>query len=87
MENISVDFRCLDFSVCFIPSADEVNADMKRTSDYKKYKKFLIRNISFYAVKNEFCQVYEKEHIENLLYRVFEYRKNEKQFIGFPYLF
>ena len=64
-----------------------MNADMKRAGNNQKYKKLLIWNISLYAVENEFGQVYEKEHVENLFYRVFEYRKNEKQFVSFPYLF
>ena len=60
---------------------------MKRTGNDKKSYKTFIGNISLDTVENILGKIYEKEHVEYLLYRVFEYRKNEKQLIGFPYLF
>ena len=36
MEYVSVDFGCFDFSVCLVPAACEMNANVKQTCDNEK---------------------------------------------------
>jgi hypothetical protein len=61
--------------------------NMTRAGYDKEPEKLAVFDVSLDTVKYEFGQIYEEEDIEYLLNRIFEYRKNEKQFVGFPYEF
>ena len=87
MEYVSVYFGSFNLPVGFVPAAYEVNADMERACHDEEDEKILIGNASFDAVENILGQIYKKEHIKDLFDGVFEYGKNKKQFVGFPYLF
>ena len=60
---------------------------MPRAGYDKEPEKLVVFDVSLDTVKYEFGQIYEEEDIEYLFNRIFEYRKNEKQFVGFPYEF
>jgi hypothetical protein len=51
---------------------------VQRACDHKKPEQFVIRDISFYAVKDVFRQINKEKHIEYLLYGIFEQGKDEK---------
>ena len=82
-----VDLGRLDLPVGLIPAADEVDADVTRACDHKEPKQAAVLDIILDAVEDVLCQVNKEEYIEDLLDRILEQSKYEKQFICFPYLF
>ena len=80
-----VNLRHLDLPVGLIPSADEVHAHVPETGKDQKPEKLAVFDVSLDTVEDIFGQIYEEKYVEYLLNRVFEYRKNKKQFVGFPY--
>ena len=86
VEDMFIYLRSPDLSVSLIPSAYEMDHNMKRTCYDKELKKPAVFNISFDTVENILRKIYEKENIEDLLYGILKQRKYKKQLIGIPYL-
>ena len=62
-----------------------MHENMTRAGYDKEPEKLAVFDVSLDTVEDIFGQIYEEKYVEYLLNRVFEYRKNKKQFVGFPY--
>jgi hypothetical protein len=64
-----------------------MHENMAQACDHKEPEQSAVFDISFNTVENVLRQINEKENIEYLLDRVFEYGKDKKEPVRFPYLF
>jgi hypothetical protein len=87
MKDVTINFRHLDLSIGLVPAADKVDTNMAGARDDQEPEQLAVLDISFDTVKDILCEINKEEYVEDLLDRVLEKRKNQKQFIRLPNLF